>query len=205
MRALVTAFDAFGGERVNASQAAIKRLPPAIKGMTFETLVLPTSFARAPLVLADGIADFAPDVVLCVGEAGDRHNLCLERVAINCCDARVADNDGVRPAGSRSIDGGPAAYFSTLPLNPMLAALREAGLASEISNSAGSFVCNHVFYALMHLASAQGNRWRGGFLHVPYAFDPVARPQARLRVDDIVRAIVLALDAAAHTPNSAFN
>ena len=75
MRALVTAFDAFGGERVNASQAAIKRLPPAIRGMTFETLVLPTSFARAPLILAEGIADFAPDVVLCVGEAGDRHQL----------------------------------------------------------------------------------------------------------------------------------
>lgn len=203
MRALVTAFEAFGGERVNASQAAVKRLPQSIKGMTFETLVLPTSFARAPAALAEGIARTAPDVVLCVGEAGDRHHLCLERVAINCCDARIADNDGMRPTGSHSIEGGPAAYFSTLPLNPMLAALRAAGLASDISNSAGSFVCNHVFYALMHLAAAQGNRWRGGFLHVPYAFDPVARPQARMRIDDIVRAIVISLDAASGTSKRA--
>ena len=83
------------------------------------------------------------------------------------------------------------------------AALRAAGLASDISNSAGSFVCNHVFYALMHLAAAQGNRWRGGFLHVPYAFDPVARPQARMRIDDIVRAIVISLDAASGTSKRA--
>ena len=198
MRALVTGFEAFGGERVNASQAAIKRLPPAIKGIEFETLLLPTSFARAPAVLANGIACCAPDIVLCVGETGDRHNLCLERVAINLCDARIPDNDGACPTGSRSIEGGPAAYFSTLPLNPMLAALRGAGLASEISNNAGSFVCNHVFYALMHLAAAGGNRWRSGLLHVPYAFDPVARPQAGMRIDDIVRGIVLALDAVAN-------
>ena len=195
MRALVTGFEAFGGDSVNASQAALKRLPPVIKQLEIETLLLPVSFARAPAVLAGGIARFAPEVVLCVGEAGDRHAFCLERVATNLCEARIADNDGACPSGAPSIAGGPAAYFSTLPVNDMLAALRGAGLPSEISNSAGSYVCNHVFYMLMHMAAAGGHRWRGGFLHVPHAFDAVARPQAKLQLDDVVRAIVVALDA----------
>jgi len=195
MRALVTGFEAFGGDSVNASQAALKRLPPVIKQLEIDTLLLPVSFARAPAVLAEGIERFAPEVVLCVGEAGDRHAFCLERVATNLCDVRIADNDGACPTGVPSIAGGPAAYFSTLPVNNMLAALRGAGLPSEISNSAGSYVCNHLFYALMHMAAAGGHRWRGGFLHVPHAFDAVARPQAKLQLDDVVRAIVVALDA----------
>jgi pyroglutamyl-peptidase len=201
MRALVTGFESFGGDSVNASQAALKRLPPVIKQIEIETLLLPTSFARAPAALAAGIERFSPDVVLCVGESGDRHAICLERVAVNLCDARIADNDGASPSGSKSIDGGPAAYFSTLPVNNMLAALRGAGLPSEISNNAGSYVCNHVFYALMHMAAGGGHGWRAGFMHVPHAFDAVARPQAKMRLDDIVRAIVVALDAA--TPGRA--
>lgn len=200
MRALVTGFEAFGGDSVNASQAALKRLPPIIKELEIETLLLPVSFARAPAVLAEGIKHFAPEVVLCVGEAGDCHAFCLERIATNLCDARIADNDGACPSNSKSIDGAPAAYFSTLPVNNMLAALRGAGLPSEISNSAGGYVCNHVFYALMHLAAAGGHRWRGGFLHVPHAFDAAARPLAKMRIDDIVRAIVVALDAVAPLP-----
>jgi pyroglutamyl-peptidase len=197
VRALVTAFDAFGGDAVNASLMALRRLPPRIGRLEIETLELPTSFARAPAALAAGIAATAPDLVLCTGEAGDRNALSIERVATNLCDARIADNDGAQPKSTRSIADGPAAYFATLPLNTMLAALREAGLPAEISGSAGSYVCNHVFYTLMHLAAGDGHRWRGGFLHVPHAFDAKARPQAAMRVDDIVRGIVIALDAAA--------
>ena len=196
MRALVTGFEAFGGDAVNASLAAIKRLPPHVNGLEIETVELPVSFARAPAALAATIARVEPDLVLCVGEAGERTLLSIERVATNLCTAGIADNDGARPAGAKSTADGPSAYFTTLPVNAMLAALREAGLPSEISNSAGSFVCNHVFYSLMHLAAAAGHRWQAGFLHVPHAFDAV-RPQAKMRVDDIVRGIALALDAAA--------
>jgi pyroglutamyl-peptidase len=196
MRALVTGFEAFGGDAVNASLAAIKRLPPHVNGLEIETAELPTSFARAPAVLAAAIARVDPDLVLCVGEARNRTMLGIERVATNLCSAEIADNDGARPVGAKSVADGPSAYFATLPVNAMLAAMREAGLPCEISNSAGSFVCNHVFYSLMHLAAAGGHRWRAGFLHVPHAFDPVARPQARMRVDDIVRGIAVALDAA---------
>ncbi len=203
MRALVTGFEAFGGDTVNASLAAIKRLPPHVNGLEIETAELPTSFARAPAVLAAAIARAGPDLVLCVGEAGGRSMLGIERVATNLCNAQIDDNDGARPAGGKSVADGPAAYFSTLPVNAMLVAMREAGLPCEISNSAGGFVCNHVFYTLMHLTAAQGHRWLAGFLHVPHAFDPVARPQARMRVDDIVRGIALALDAAVSSPAEA--
>ena len=126
----------------------------------------------------------------------------LFRSATNLCAARVADNDGAQPRGVMTNEDGPAAYFSTLPVNAILLAMREAGLPAEISNSAGSFVCNHVFYALMHQAAACGHRWRGGFLHVPHAFDATARPQAKMKLDDIVRGIYVALNAAALNPAS---
>ena len=197
MRALVSGFEAFGGERINASLAAVQRLPPRLGALEITTLELPTSFARAPAVLAAAIAQHTPDLVLCVGEAGDRHLLSIERVATNLCDARIADNDGAQPQGQKSAADGPAAYFSTLPVNAMLAAMRAEGLPLEISNSAGSFVCNHVFYALMQLATAGGQRWRGGFIHVPHAQD-VSRPQAGMRLDEIVRGLTVALAAAAN-------
>ncbi len=203
MRALVCGFEAFGGDAVNASLAAIKRLPPRIDAIEITTLELPTSFARAPAVLDAAIARVDPDLVLCVGEAGERNALSIERVATNLCNARIADNDGALPQGAQSVDGGPAAYFATLPVNAILIALREAGLPAEISNSAGSFVCNHVFYTLMHNAAGHGKPRRGGFLHVPHAYDAAARPQAKMKLDDIVRGIVVALSAAASNPASA--
>ncbi len=203
MRALVTGFDAFGGDVINASLAAIKRLPARSGEIEITTLALPTSFARAPAVLAAAIARTEPALVLCIGEAGERNELCIERVATNLCNARVADNDGALPLNAKSINGGPAAYFATLPVNAMLVALREAGLPAEISNNAGSFVCNHVFYALMHLAAENRHHWRGGFLHVPHAYDATARPQAKMKLDDIVRGITVALAAAASAPAAA--
>lgn len=197
MRALVSGFEAFGGDAVNASLAAVQRLPLRLGALEITPLELPTSFARAPAVLAAAITQHTPDLVLCVGEAGERHLLSIERVATNLCDARIADNDGAQPQGRKSEMAGPSAYFSTLPVNAMLAAMREAGLPVEISNSAGSFVCNHVFYALMHLAAAGGQRWRGGFIHVPHAQD-ASRPQAGMKLDEIVRGLTVALNAAAN-------
>lgn len=196
MRALVSGFEAFGGDAVNASLAAVRMLPARIAGIEITTLELPTSFARAPLALATAIAQCKPDTVLCVGEAGERNDLCIERVAINLCDARIADNDGARPQAVKISKDGPAACFATLPVNAMLAALREAGLPAKISNDAGKYVCNHVFYTLMTLAAADGHRWRAGFLHVPHAYAAAARPQAQMKLGDIVRGIGVALVAA---------
>ena len=197
MRALVTGFEAFGGDTVNASLAALQKLPTHVSGVAITTLELPTSFARAPAVLAAAITQYQPDIVLGTGEAGERNALCIERVATNLCDARIADNDGARPQAAEINAEGPAACFSTLPVNAILAALREAGLPAEISNDAGKYVCNQVFYTLMNLAAAQSHRWRAGFLHVPHAYDAAARPQAKMKLDDIVRGICVAVAAAA--------
>jgi pyroglutamyl-peptidase len=196
MRALVSGFEAFGGETVNASITAVSRLPARIGALEITTIELPTSFARAPAALAATIAHIDPDLVLCVGEAGERDVLSIERVAVNLCDARIADNDGARPAATAVIAGGPAVCFATLPVNAIVRALHSAGLPAEISNSAGTYVCNQVFYTLMQLAASAQHRWRGGFLHVPQAFDATARPLAKMRLDDIVHGIGVVLATA---------
>lgn len=203
MRALVSGFEAFGGDSVNASLAAVRRLPARIGKLDITTLELPTSFARAPDLLEAAITRVTPDLVLCVGEAGERTVLSVERVAVNRCTARIADNDGARPFETAVLAGGPAAYFATLPVDAIANALRAAGLPAEISSSAGNYVCNQVFYRLMHHTAVAGHCWRAGFLHVPHAYDAVARPQVKLPLDDIVRGIVIALDAAAASRASA--
>jgi pyroglutamyl-peptidase len=197
MRALVTGFEAFGGDTVNAALAAVMRLPAHIGELEIATVALPTSFARAADLLEAAIARTAPDLVLCVGETGGRAVLSIERVAINLCSARIADNDGARPIESAVIAGGPAAYFATLPVNAIANALGAAGLPAEISNSAGTYVCNQVFYRLMHHTAGAGHRWLAGFIHVPHAFDAAARPQAKMPLDDIVRGIHIALEVSA--------
>jgi len=167
MKALVTGFDPFGGAALNASSEAVRRLPSRIGRLEITAVQLPTSFARAPAVLLEAVTAVHPALVLCVGEARDRNALCVERVAVNIQDARIPDNDGAKPVDAPVVSGGPSAYLSTLPVRAAAAALNAAELPAEISMSAGTFVCNHVFYHLMHLAALRGQPFRGGLLHVP--------------------------------------
>ena len=197
MRALVTAFEPFGGDDINTSHEAVRRLPSVSGGLEITTAQLPTSYARASAALERAIAHVNPDIVLCIGEATERHALNIERVAINVQDARIPDNDGGQPQDMSVMPGGPAAYFATLPIREIEAALCAAGLAAEISNSAGTFVCNHVFYGLMHFAARSETKFYGGFLHVPclgrQSMGNV--PASPLSLDDIVRGILIALEA----------
>lgn len=173
MKALVTGFDAFGGDAINPSYEAVRLLPRRIGKLTVVSAQLPTSFARAARKLRALIAREAPDIVLCVGLAADREGLSIERVAVNLCHARMADNDGRRPADRPVIARAPAAYFSTLPVLKIVEALTRAGILAQMSMSAGTFVCNHVFFSLMHgVAAATKVRGkqrvrRAGFVHVP--------------------------------------
>lgn len=165
---LLTGFDPFGGESLNPSWLAVDALHgETIAGRRIVAVQLPTSFARSPRALRAAIRRHAPELVLCVGQAGGRAQISLERIAINVDDARIADNDGARPVDTPIVRGAPAAYFSTLPIKAMFAALREADVPAEISQTAGTFVCNRVFYALMH-ALRENDRVRGGFVHIPY-------------------------------------
>jgi pyroglutamyl-peptidase len=200
MRVLVTGFDPFGGGNVNSSLEAIRRLPPSIGPLEITTVELPTSYARSFATLENAIARVQPAIVLCIGEAGDRPALCVERVAINVQDARIADNDGAVPVDVPVVAGGPAAYFATLPVKDAAAALQSTGLPAEVSNSAGTFVCNHVFYSLMHFAATTGRRFRGGLLHVPRLPQQQLeqeRNAAFMPLDDIVRGVRIVLEVAA--------
>ena len=189
MKALVTGFNAFGGDAVNPSYEAVRRLHARIGNLDVVTAELPTSFARASRRLHTLIARVQPDIVLGVGLAAEHQAISVERIAVNLCDARIADNDGVQPREKPVIARAPDAYFSTLPVTNIVDALGRAGLRAEMSMSAGTFVCNHVFYSLMH-AAAKGNRaMRAGFVHVPAL--PVADPERALA--DLVRALAIVL------------
>ena len=199
MKALVTGFSPFGGDAINPSAAAVQRLADYVAArsgnLEVVTAELPTSFARAPRKLRALIAREKPDIVLCVGLAADRAAICIERVAINLCDARIADNDGAQPRDKPVIARAPAAYFSTLPVTAIVKALGRAGLSAELSLSAGAFVCNHVFFGLMHAAAKSGRVMRAGFVHVP------ALPAAD--ADQALRELVRALEVVLHVTQRA--
>lgn len=199
MKALVTGFEPFGGEPVNPAREALPLLPTRLGEVAIATRVLPTVFGRAFDVLADAVATQAPDIVLCLGLAGGRAALSLERVAINLDDARFPDNAGAQPIDRPVVAGGPPAYFTTLPIKAATAALREAGLPAGVSNTAGTFVCNHVFYGLMHLAATGRPRLRGGFLHLPYLPSQGARHDGApsMALADVVRGVETVLTVAA--------
>ncbi len=202
MRALLTAFEPFGGQSVNSSLEAVRRTAARIGALEIVMAELPTSFAHSLPVLEQAITRLRPGIVLCVGQARTRAALSVERVAINVQDARIADNDGAQPRDLPVVEGGPAAYFATLPVKTAVAALAAAGLPAEVSNSAGTFVCNHVFYGLMHFAASQKHSFRGGVLHVPRLPLQITRePFApSMALDDIVRGIAIVLAAAASQP-----
>jgi pyroglutamyl-peptidase len=199
MKALVTGFEPFGGDRINPSFEAVRRLPSDLGLLDITTRALPVVYGSALSSLREAIAESTPDIVLSVGLAGGRAELSLERVAINVDDARIPDNDGNQPIDRPVIAGGPAGYFATLPIKAAVAALREAGLPAAVSNSAGTFLCNHVFYGLMHEAAKSGGRFRGGFLHVPYLPSQAAliRGAPSMALEQIVEGIEIILAVAA--------
>ena len=199
MKALVTGFDAFGGEAVNPSSLAVGRLKKRIGGIVVHTVQLPTSYAQSAKVLLAAIEKTSPHIVLCVGQAGGRSELCLERVAINVQDARIRDNDGKQPIDKPVVKNGPAAHFATLPIKACVAEMRKAGLPAAVSNTAGTFVCNHIFYALMDIAAGHPIPMRGGFLHIPYVPEQAVRlgGAPSMALADIVRGIEIILTVSA--------
>jgi pyroglutamyl-peptidase len=199
MKALVTGFEPFGGEAINPAQEALSRLKPALGPLAIVTQVIPTAFGRALDILHETLDEIRPDLVLCIGQAGGRPALSLERVAINVDDARIPDNAGGQPIDQPVVPGGPAAYFTTLPIKAAVAALRRAGLPAIVSNTAGTFVCNHLFYGLMHQAAQRGGVFRGGFLHIPYLPQQAQRHAGApsMAIEHIVQGIEIILATAA--------
>ena len=197
-RILLTGFTPFGGEDINPSWEAVRTLDGKhIGGHRVVSRLLPTVFAESRRELASQVDEIDPAILLGVGQAGGRSRFSIERVAINVQDARIADNDGAQPIDEAVVMDGPAAYFSTLPIKAMLKALLAQRLPAEVSNSAGTFVCNHVAYLMLHLASNRPGA-RAGFIHIPYSPAQAARfPNApSMSTDDVVRALSIVLEVA---------
>jgi pyroglutamyl-peptidase len=198
-RILLTGFTPFGGESINPSWEAVRTLDGRqIAGHRVVARLLPTAFDASLRELEAAVHEIEPAIMLGIGQASGRSRLSIERVAINLQDARIPDNDGARPIDEPVIPDGPAAYFSTLPIKAMLAALQADGIPAEISNTAGTYVCNHVAYAMLHLA-AERRGVRAGFIHIPYLPVQAAHlPQAAsMAQDEVVRGLVRALEVAA--------
>lgn len=194
--ALLTGFEPFGGETVNPSWLAVKALHgKQVAGRRIVAACLPCVFDRSLADLRQLLNQYQPELVICVGQAGGRAALSLERVAININDARIADNAGGQPIDTPVAKGGPAAYFSSLPIKAMYQALLADGVAVEVSQTAGTFVCNHVFYGLM-FALATHRKFkptRGGFIHVPFLPE---QGSPSLPLDEMVRGLRLGVRAA---------
>ncbi|MCD4866020.1 pyroglutamyl-peptidase I [Pseudomonas sp. PLB05] len=200
MTLLLTGFAPFGGEELNPSWEAVRRLDGERLGdLPVVAAQLPTEFGAALRVLDELLDRYRPTLVVAVGQAGGRAELSLERIAINVDDARIPDNVGRQPIDEPVVPGGPAAYFSTLPIKAMVHALRAAGFPAAVSQTAGTFVCNHVFYGLQH--RLQGTGVRGGFIHIPYLPAQAAnQPGApSMALETLVAGLRLALTCAATT------
>jgi pyroglutamyl-peptidase len=198
LRVLVTGFEPFGGEPVNPSmQAALGLAADPPPDVELFTEILPVSHVRTPQALRAAVARHRPDVVIATGQAGGRPEVSVERIGINVNDFRIPDNDGLQPIDVPVIEGGPAAYFSTLPVKAVTAALRAAGVPAHLSNSAGTHLCNHSLYLLAHLAATEYPGMRTGFLHVPWLPEQVVRHpgQASMATETLVTALRVAIAA----------
>ena len=197
MKIVVTGFDPFGGESINPASEAVKQLPEKIAGAQIVPLIVPTVFYRSIEVIKDAIETHNPDVILSIGQAGGRAAITVERIGINVDDARIADNAGQQMVDEPVIKEGPAAYFSTLPIKAMVKAIHDAGISASVSNTAGTFVCNHVMYGVLHLCATQYPDKRAGFVHIPFLPEQtIDKPQyPSMSLEDIVKGLTVAIEA----------
>ncbi|MBC7725763.1 MAG: pyroglutamyl-peptidase I [Burkholderiaceae bacterium] len=198
---LLTGFEPFGGETTNPSWTAVRGVLAAWDGAAaLLARRLPVAFDLSGPALATALEETCPDIVICVGQAGGATGIRLERVAINLDDARIADNTGHQPIDEPIVPGGPSAYFATLPVKAAVAAIGALGIPAEVSHSAGTYACNHVFYLLMHKLEQAGHGARGGFVHVPFGPDQTAgtdRPS--LPIGSMVAALTAVVETALST------
>jgi pyroglutamyl-peptidase len=197
MKILITGFDPFGGEPINPSWEAVRRLPDAVKSIEIIRAQIPTSFSRSVDVVRAAILEHDPDVVVCVGQAGGELGISAERVASNVDEGRIPDNDGNQPIDTRIRADGPAAYFSSLPVEAMVTAMKKTGIPAVVSNNAGAYVCNHLMYQVLYMIDHEFPGKRGGFVHVPYAPQQVVNKpgEPALAINEVATALVAGLGA----------
>ena len=192
MKIIVTGFDPFGGEKINPSIECVKALP-GIKGVELIRLELPTVFKESAKRLNEVINEVKPDAVLSVGQAGGRSGITMERIAINVDDARIPDNISQQPIDETIQTEGAAAYFSTLPSKRIVKAIREAGIPVEVSNSAGTFVCNHIMYQALFASTKAEKPFKAGFMHIPFIPEQ-STDKPSLPLEESTKALQIAIE-----------
>jgi len=192
MKIIVTGFDPFGGETINPSIECVKALPE-IEGVELIRLELPTVFKESAKRLNEVINDVKPDAVLSVGQAGGRPGITMERIAINVDDARIPDNISQQPIDETIQTEGEAAYFTTLPIKRIVKAIREAGISAEVSNSAGTFVCNHIMYQSLFAATKADKPFKAGFMHIPFIPEQTT-DKPSLPLEESTKALQIAIE-----------
>ena len=192
MKIIVTGFDPFGGEKINPSIECVKALPE-IEGVELIRLELPTVFKESAKRLNEVINDVKPDAVLSVGQAGGRPGITMERIAINVDDARIPDNISQQPIDETIQTKGAAAYFSTLPIKRIVKAIRKEGIPVEVSNSAGTFVCNHIMYQSLFAATKAVKPFKAGFMHIPFIPEQTT-DKPSLSLDKSTKALQIAIE-----------
>ena len=201
MKILVTGFDPFGGEKINPALETIKRLPDTILGAQIIKLEIPTVVGKSLAKIKEAVEKENPDVVLSIGQAGGRSEITVERIGINIDDCRIPDNEGNQPIDEPVIKGGPAAYFVTVPIKAIVENIKAHNIPASISNTAGTFICNHVCYGVAHLAAARtaaGKPMKSGFIHIPFLPEQVIGKPAltpSMSLETIVSGITQALEA----------
>ena len=192
MKIIVTGFDPFGGEKINPSIECVKALPE-IEGVELFRVELPTVFKDSAKRLNEAINEVKPDAVLSVGQAGGRPGITMERIAINVDDARIPDNISQQPIDETIQTEGAAAYFSTLPIKRIVKAIREAGISAEVSNSAGTFVCNHIMYQALFAATKSDKPFKAGFMHIPFIPEQTTNKPS-LPLEESTKALQIAIE-----------
>ena len=201
MKILVTGFDPFGGEKINPALETIKRLPDAVLGARIIKLEIPTVVGKSLAKIQEAVEKENPDVVLSIGQAGGRSEITVERVGINIDDCRIPDNEGNQPIDEPIVAGGPSAYFVTVPIKAIVEKIKTNKIPASISNTAGTFICNHVCYGVAHLAAARtaaGKPMKSGFIHIPFLPEQVIGKPAltpSMSLETIVSGITHALEA----------
>ena len=190
---LITGFDPFGGATVNPAREAVMALPDRIGSFELTKLEIPTLFGKAAERVLTAARDLYPDTIICVGQAGGRSAVTPEVVGINLREASIPDNGGFRPINQPVAEDGPAAYFATLPVREMVAAMKAASIPAALSYSAGAFVCNDLLYSLLH--AYRGTAVRVGFIHIPYLPEQAGEGVPSLPLETAVRALEIAVGA----------
>ena len=198
MKVLVTGFDPFGGESINPAWEAVKVIKDEIAGAEIVKMQIPTVVGKSIAKIHDKMVEINPDIVIAVGQAGGRFGVTPERVAINVTDARIPDNEGNQPIDEPIFADGDAAYFSNLPVKAMVQEIKNAGYPTSLSNTAGTYFCNHVMYGILYYIQKEFPNVRGGFIHVPFAASQVVnKPNTpSMAIADITAAIEAAIKAA---------